>query len=213
MNVGSSYKRDVQVVADIICPWCFIAKRSLDRALPSLESQGLVISVQWLPFQLNPLMPPEGMDRREFRTSRFGLEESLQMDERAVRAGRSIGAHFDYSGQTRTPNTVPAQALAMLAWQEGGSSLQADVIDALFVSYFARAQDISAFKILTQIADQAGLVAGAVERSQNLHEQVRAVDSDNRAQGIAGVPTYLENGKFLFSGSQSIERYLTIFSP
>lgn len=124
----------LQVVADLICPWCFIGKRSLDQALEILAGRGVDVDVEWLPYQLNPTMPAEGMDRKEFRTMRFGWDNALAMDARAVEAGRRLGAEFNYRLQTRTPNTVAAHALARLARAEGGAALQERVVDALFAA-------------------------------------------------------------------------------
>lgn len=211
MNTENVHTLKVQVVVDLICPWCFIAKRSLELAMPYLAARGMELELEWLPYQLNPDMPPEGMDRKEFRTRRFGWDTSLQMDRRAVEAGRSVGAAFDYSKQSRTPNTVPAHALARLAWEEGGSERQTAVMDSLFSAYFSHGQDISRSDTLERIADQAGLRDGAVERSRHLHDYVRDADNRNRLRGIDGVPGYLVDGTLLFSGSKSVENYVRLF--
>lgn len=198
----------LQVVSDMICPWCFNGKRSLDQALKVLASQGVDVEVEWLPYQLNPAMPAEGMDRKEFRTMRFGWDNALAMDARAVEAGHRTGAEFNYQLQSRTPNTVASHALARLAYVEGGAALQGRVVDALFAAYFTNGKDISDQAVLERIADEAGMEPGAVNRSLPAHAEVRKLDAEIRSMGLSGVPSYLVNGKLLFSGSQDVEGYV-----
>lgn len=202
----------VQVVADLICPWCFIAKRSLDGARPLLEAAGVDVQIEWLPYQLNPEMPAAGMDRKEFRTRRFGWQTSLRMDDRAIAAGSDVGARIDYSRQSRTPNTLAAHALIRQAQIEGGYTMQTDVVDALFVSYFSNSEDISDLTTLAAIALTAGMEVGAVERSWDRRDYIVAEDIANRERAPNGVPTYLLNGKLIFSGSQSADTYLRRFT-
>ncbi|MBB6187100.1 DsbA family oxidoreductase [Rhodanobacter sp. MP7CTX1] len=198
----------LQVVSDMICPWCFNGKRSLDQALEVLAGHGVHVDVEWLPYQLNPGMPAEGMDRKEFRTLRFGWENALAMDARAVEAGQRTGAEFNYQLQSRTPNTVPAHALARLAYVEGGAALQGRVVEGLFAAYFTHGNDISDQAVLERIADEAGMESGAVNRSLPSHIEVRKLDAEIRSMGLSGVPSYLVNGKLLFSGSQDVEGYV-----
>jgi predicted DsbA family dithiol-disulfide isomerase len=198
----------LQVVSDMICPWCFNGKRSLDQALEVLAGQGVDVQVEWLPYQLNPGMPAEGMDRKEFRTMRFGWENALAMDARAVEAGHRTGAEFNYQLQNRTPNTVAAHALARLAYVEGGADLQGRVVDALFAAYFTNGKDIGDQAVLERIADEAGMEPGAVNRSLPSHAEVRKLDAEIRSMGLSGVPSYLVNGRLLFSGSQDVEGYV-----
>ncbi|HEY5971122.1 MAG TPA: DsbA family oxidoreductase [Pseudoxanthomonas sp.] len=202
----------LQVVADVICPWCFIGKRSLDLALDRLAMQGVDVEIEWLPYQLNPTIPGEGMDRKQFRTMRFGWENSLAMDARAVEAGRRYGAEFNYQLQTRTPNTVAAHALARLAREEGGAALQDQVVDALFTAYFTQGKDIGDHAVLDRIADEAGMQPGALRRSLLAHDEIRTLDAQIKARGLNGVPSYLMDGELLFSGSQDVQGYVNLLS-
>ena len=209
MNAQDSRKLHLQVVADLICPWCFIGKRSLDQALGILAKQGVDVEVEWLPYQLNPTMPADGMDRKEFRSVRFGSwENALAMDARAVEAGRRFGAEINYQNQSRTPNTLAAHCLARLARTEGGADLQERIVDALFVGYFSHGQDIGRHSVLERIAEAAGMASGAVQRSRHGHAEVRELDGAIRSKALNGVPSYLLNGKWIFSGSQSVEGYV-----
>jgi predicted DsbA family dithiol-disulfide isomerase len=202
----------LQVVADVICPWCFIGKRSLDLALDQLDALGVDVEIEWLPYQLNPTIPAEGMDRKQFRTMRFGWENSLAMDARAVEAGRRFGAEFNYQLLTRTPNTVAAHALARLARAEGGAVLQDQVIDALFTAYFTQGKDIGDHAVLERIAEEAGMQPGALRRSLAAHDEIRTLDSEIKSRGLNGVPSYLMDGQLLFSGSQDVQGYVNLLS-
>jgi predicted DsbA family dithiol-disulfide isomerase len=198
----------LQVVADLICPWCYIGKRSLDQALEILAGQGIQVDIDWIPYLLNPTLPSEGMDRRAFRTKRFGWDNALAMDARAVEAGRRVGAPFRYDLQSRTSNTVAAHALVRLARAEGGAKVQERVVDALFTGYFSEGKDIGDAAALEAIATAAGLAPGAVTRSVELHDDVRALDAGIKAAGVEGVPAYLLDGQFFFSGSQDVAGYV-----
>jgi predicted DsbA family dithiol-disulfide isomerase len=199
----------LQIVSDVICPWCYIGKRGLDQALPVLAGRGVAIDVEWLPYQLNPTLPPEGMDRKAFRSARFGSwEQALAMDARAVEAGREAGAEFHYDRQTRTSNTLAAHGLARLALAEGGSALQSRIIDALFVAYFSHGEDVGNHAVLDRIAGEAGMAPDAVRRSLALHAEVRRLEETARLTGLNGVPSYLANGRLLFSGSQDVDGYV-----
>ena len=176
MYLSTQHERTLhlQVISDMICPWCFNGKRSLDQALEVLAGQGVDVEVEWLPYQLNPTMPAEGMDRKEFRTMRFGWEN----------------------------------ALARLAYAEGGAALQGRVVDALFTAYFTDGKDISDEAVLERIADEAGMQPGAVQRSLPSYAEVRKVDTSIKSMGLSGVPSYLVDGKLLFSGSQDVQGYV-----
>jgi len=212
MAIEPTRRLQLQIVSDIICPWCYIGKRSVDRALPLLAEQGVDVQIEWLPFQLNPQMPAEGMDRKTFRTQRFGSwDAALAMDARAVEAGGAVGATFDYARQSRTPSTVAAHALVRLAGQEGGSALQSQVKDALMVAYFAEGQDIGDEAVLERIATAAGIVDG-VAKSRAPRAEVVQLDDALRQAGLSGVPSYIADNRLLFSGATSVEGYVQRFA-
>jgi predicted DsbA family dithiol-disulfide isomerase len=143
---------------------------------------------------------------------RFGWENSLAMDARAVEAGRRFGAEFNYQLLTRTPNTVAAHALARLARAEGGAVLQDQVIDALFTAYFTQGKDIGDHAVLERIAEEAGMQPGALRRSLAAHDEIRTLDSEIKSRGLNGVPSYLMDGQLLFSGSQDVQGYVNLLS-
>lgn len=198
----------LQVVIDLICPWCFIGKRSLDQALLRLAGQGVDIEIEWLPYLLNPDLPDEGADRKQFRTLRFGWESALAMDARAVEAGKRFGANFDYAKQTRTSSTVGAHSLVRLAREEGGAGPQERLVDALFVAYFEQGHDIGDHAVLERIAHAVGLRQGAVQRAIPGRDTVRERAAAVLGTGLNGVPSYLVDGQLLWSGSQDVEGYV-----
>ena len=122
----------------MICPWCYIGKRRLEKAI---AAHGGPVQVRWLPFQLNPTMPKEGISRREYRTKKFGSwERSQELDAKVAAAGKAEGIHFAFDQIERTPNTLDAHRLIWLADKEG---VQDAVVEALFRAYFTDGRDIS----------------------------------------------------------------------
>jgi predicted DsbA family dithiol-disulfide isomerase len=117
----------VDVISDVICPWCFIGKRRLEKAIAALDSP---VKVRWLPFQLNPAMPKEGVGRKEYRTKKFGSwDRSLELDAQMIAVGETEGIHFAFDRTERTPNTLDAHRLIWLADQQ---DCQDAIMEALF---------------------------------------------------------------------------------
>jgi predicted DsbA family dithiol-disulfide isomerase len=126
----------VDVISDVICPWCYLGKRRLEMA-----TAGFDVRVRWLPFQLNPQMPKEGISRKEYRTAKFrNWERSLELDAKMVAIGEAEGIRFAFDKIERTPNTLDAHRLIWLADKQG---IQDAVVEALFLAYFTEGQDIS----------------------------------------------------------------------
>lgn len=203
----------LQIVSDVICPWCYIGKRSLDKALTRLADQGMNVEVDWLPYQLNPTLPLEGMDRKAFRSVRFGSWANAQaMDQRAVVAGRAVGAAFDYDAQTRTSSTLVAHSLSRLALDEGGWQMQHRLIDALFVAYFSKGEDIGDHAVLDRIAVDVGMAPQATARAIPLRADVLRLEQTVRETGLSAVPSYLLEGKLFHTGSQDVEGYVRLLT-
>jgi predicted DsbA family dithiol-disulfide isomerase len=192
----------IDVISDAICPWCWIGKRQLDRALPVLAEQGLHFAVSWLPFQLNPDMPPGGADRDAYRARKFGSpEQSRQADARVAEAGLAVGLKFRHDLMRRTPNTIDAHRVIRLAGQHG---VQGAVVEALFRGYFTEGADIGDHATLAGLAGAAGLdpVAVAVMLAGDEgRAEVLAEDQAARRGGLDGVPTFVMGGYVLFSGA------------
>jgi len=195
----------IEVVSDVVCPWCYIGKRRLEAAL-ALVGGELVPQVEWLPFQLNPGMPPEGMPRADYRRAKFGsVERGRQLDARVAAEGRGEGIEFALERIERTPNTFAAHQLIDLAQERGAGGA---VVDALFRAYFEEARDTGDREVLLGIAEAAGLQRAEVEARWNDAVQSRRVaqlEESMKARGISGVPTFILDRKFGVSGAQPPE--------
>jgi predicted DsbA family dithiol-disulfide isomerase len=203
----------IDVISDAICPWCWIGKRQLDRALPMLADQGLRFTVAWLPFQLNPDMPAGGADRQDYRTAKFGsLARSQEGDARVAEAGAAVGLKFRHDLMRRTPNTIDAHRVIRLAGQHG---VQNQVVEALFRGYFTEGADIGDPVTLAGLAGTAGLdpVAVAVMLAGEAgRQEVLAADQSARRNGLDGVPTFVMGGYVLFSGAVPAEAMVEAFA-
>ena len=193
---------DIQVFSDVVCPWCYVGRRRLARAAELLAGKH-EIRVTWKPYQLNPWMPPEGMDRAEYRRMKFGsAERSSGMDGRLREAGRGEGIELAFERITRTPNTLQAHRLIWLAGQRGR---QIETVDALFQAYFTDGKDIGDNAILAELAEAAGLDADEIQRFLASDEGLAEVEEEEqvgRSLGIDGVPFFLLAGKYGVSGAQ-----------
>ncbi len=195
----------IEVVSDVVCPWCYIGKRRLEKALALVGGEPRP-EVVWLPFQLNPGMPPEGMPRAEYRRAKFGsVERGRQLDARVAAEGRGEGIEFALERIERTPNTFAAHQLIDLAQERGAGGA---VVDALFRAYFEEARDTGDREVLLGIAAAAGLPRAVVEARWNDAAQARRVaqlEESMKALGISGVPTFIFERNFSVSGAQAPE--------
>src|SRR3954466_1519161 len=142
----------VDVISDVICPWCYIGKRRVEKAVAAVAGRHEV-RVRWHPFQLNPQMPKGGMDRRAYRTAKFGSwEKSQALDAQVAAVGAAEGLVFAFDKMRRTPNTLDAHRLIRLAGQEG---IQDAVVEALFRAYFTEGRDISDRQTLLDVVAEA----------------------------------------------------------
>jgi predicted DsbA family dithiol-disulfide isomerase len=191
----------IAVFSDVVCPWCLIGKRRLERAVAQLGLEGGV-TIDWLPFELNPDMPSEGMERAAYRARKFGAERSAALDEQMTALGRQEGVAFAFERQQRTPNTRKAHRLIAHASAAGKG---ADVVEALFRAYFEEAQDIGDPRVLADLAEACGLdraEAAAALESEDVGRFV--LDAERRAAdlGINGVPFFIVDGTWAVSGAQ-----------
>jgi predicted DsbA family dithiol-disulfide isomerase len=196
----------VDVISDVICPWCFIGKRRLEKAIAAQQHE---VRVRWLPFQLNPTMPKEGISRREYRTRKFGSwERSLELDAKMVAVGKEEGVHFALEKIERTPNTLNAHRLIWLADKEGN---QDAVVEALFRAYFNDGRDITKSQALIDVVAEAGLDRSRAEGVLNSDDGLEAIkESDVLARRfrVEGVPFFIINGKITLGGAQPPEAFL-----
>jgi predicted DsbA family dithiol-disulfide isomerase len=196
---------DITVFSDVVCPWCYVGRRRLARAVELLDGKHEV-NVTWKPFQLNPWIPAEGMDRAEYRRMKFGsAERSSGMDTRLKDAGQGEGIELSFEKIVRTPNTLNAHRLIWLAAQHGR---QIEMVDTLFRAYFTDGRDIGDAATLVELAGVAGLDAEAVGRFLATDEGLSEVEEEEqagRSLGIDGVPFFLLADKYGVSGAQPPE--------
>ncbi|NOT23516.1 MAG: DsbA family oxidoreductase [Nitrospiraceae bacterium] len=200
----------IEIYSDVICPWCYVGKRRLERALG--QSDGVQAQISWRPFQLNPTMPEEGMDRTLYLKAKFGsLDAFGQMKEHLLAAGVEEQIPFAFEKVLRTPNTFLAHRLIRYVEQQGR---QDAVVESLFRGYFTEGADIGSVPVLGQLAGRAGLDVAAVEsflRSEEGTTEVKAEETAGRKLGIHGVPYFVFNGSLSLSGAQSPDIFLSAF--
>jgi predicted DsbA family dithiol-disulfide isomerase len=198
----------VDIYSDVICPWCFVGKRRLGRAVAGLDERHAV-RVTWHPFQLNPGMPPEGMDRKAYRSAKYGSwGRSRAMDAQVAAVGATEGIPFAHDRIARTPNTLDAHRLI---WFAGRRGRQDAIVEALFRGYFIEGRDLGDRRTLVAITGEAGLDPAAVGRFLDSDEgtaEIRTEEEIARAAGITGVPLFVINGRHTISGAQRAELLL-----
>ncbi len=189
----------IAVVSDVICPWCYLGKRRLEQAL---ATSGIAAEITWLPFELNPDMPPEGMGRSAYRAAKFGAERSRELDTLMTQMGAQEGVSFAFDRIARTPNTRLAHMLIAYATSLG---LGSEAAQALFRAYFEEARDIGDVSELIDIASEIGIPpesAQAVLSAPEADAQVAAMEADAVRVGVTGVPFFIVDQKFAISGAQ-----------
>jgi predicted DsbA family dithiol-disulfide isomerase len=191
----------LDILADPICPWCYIGKANLDRALDSAPDNPF--QIEWHPFQLNPDMPREWMDRRQYLEWKFGgREAAVKTYARIEEAAQAAGLSIDFSKIRTTPNTLDAHRLIHLAGLEGR---QTAAVSQLFKAYFSEGQDIGDRSVLLDIAEKIGLDRAMMERlieSDADEEDIRARDLHARNRGVTGVPTFVVANQHVVPGAQ-----------
>ena len=199
----------LDIMSDPICPWCYIGKAHLDRALAAHPDHPFVI--EWHPFQLNPDMPPEGMGRREYLEGKFGGKEgAVRAYAPVVEHAQQAGLKIDFEGMKRTPNTLNAHRLIHWAGIEGK---QTAAVSALFKAYFVEARDIGDTDVLADIADGIEMDAAGVRRlleSDADRDDIAARDSHSRQMGVNSVPTFIVAGKHAVPGAQPPELWAKV---
>jgi predicted DsbA family dithiol-disulfide isomerase len=200
----------IDVISDVICPWCFIGKRRLEKAI---AAHGEPVQVRWLPFQLNPTMPKEGIRRRDYRTRKFGSwERSLELDAQMMSVGEAEGIHFALDRIERTPNTLNAHRLIWLADHEG---CQDAIVEALFRAYFTEGKDISNRQALIDVVAEAGLDRHRAEnvlKNDEGQEAIKEAEVLSRRFRVDGVPFFIINGKITLAGAQQPDAFLAAFN-
>lgn len=195
----------VDVISDLICPWCFVAKRRIERAASIL---GKSLEMRWHPFQLNPEMPVDGLNRRLYRSAKFGSwEQSQRLDAQVAAAGKEVGIEFRHDLMKLTPNTFRGHVLLAAALREG-LEIQNRVAERLFQAYFIKGEDVGDPTTLLRIAREFGVsLLGQVEDfdSPALVSEVKEAERMAVSAGISGVPQITFQGTVVATGAQQEE--------
>jgi predicted DsbA family dithiol-disulfide isomerase len=200
----------IDIVSDVICPWCYIGKRRLERALA--RRPGLAVTRSWRAFQLNPDLPSEGLPQALYLVAKFGSPRNAGRAYAALAAaGRGEGIDFAFDRIGRTPNTLRAHRLIRFAADEGAGD---DIVEALFRGYFLEGLDIGDLDTLVDIAARTGFDCATVHRylaGEAGTQQVRAEDRRARRLGIHAVPCFVLERGYAISGAQEPEMLLSLF--
>ena len=197
----------IDVISDVVCPWCFIGKRRLESALELVRGrsdQAPDVEVVWHPFQLNPDLPVAGIERSEYIARKFG-SRAQDIYGRVSAVGRSVGIDFAFERIVRQPNTVGAHQLIAIAQDEGR---QEDIVETLFQAYFLEGVDLTQPGNLLALAERAGLrreTARSGLEDDARRQAVAAADHQARALGVTGVPFFIFDRRLAVSGAQEPE--------
>jgi predicted DsbA family dithiol-disulfide isomerase len=197
----------IDITSDFICPWCLVAETRLNQAIAQLDPS-IDIQRVWHPFELNPDMPEAGIDRKTYRTNKFGSwEYSQELDAKTVQATQNDGIAFRYDLMTVTPNTLKAHRLTWLAGQQDKAT---EMAERILKAYFTEGKNIVEVKVLADLAAEVGMDAEAVKAfllSDAGMQEVRELEREAIAQGIHGVP-HIRIGQEVISGAQPVEIFL-----
>jgi len=198
----------IDVVSDVVCPWCYIGKRRLEKAIDQLKND-FEFEVDYHPFELNPTIPAEGLNQKEYLTEKFGSAERYkQITSHTEKTAAQEGLKFDFSKQEISPNTLNSHRLIQFAKRKGK---QAELKEALMSAYFEKGIDLSKTQNLVNIAVEHGLDANETEtflKSDELAIEVKQEEQLNQQRGISGVPFYIINNKYGVSGAQPTDVFV-----
>lgn len=199
----------IDIVSDVVCPWCVIGYKQLQEALRRLEGE-VEAEIHWHPFELNPMMPPEGQELREHMTEKYGTnrQQSDAARSRLASVGDSLGFSFNFYEGQRIYNTFLAHQLLKWAEQEGK---QSELELALFESYFSNQENVGDEATLAQVAGRVGLdeaEAAALLDDGRFAREVREHQRFWLSKGIQAVPSFVLDGRFLIPGAQNPEVFV-----
>lgn len=196
----------IDIFSDVVCPWCYVGKRRLERALGALQGS-VTAQISWRPFQLNPTMPKDGMDRTEYLEAKFGsLESSRRLEEYVLAAGEEEQIPFAFEKIVRTPNTFLAHRLI---WHAARKGRQDAVVGSLFKGYFEEGADIGSGPVLAVLAQRAGLKAESFLQGDEGVVEVKAEEAAGHQLGIRGVPYFVLNRTYGISGAQPLDVFVS----
>ncbi|MEO9338926.1 DsbA family oxidoreductase [Mesorhizobium sp. SB112] len=195
----------VDVVSDVVCPWCFIGQKRLDKAIELLPD--IDVHVRWRPFQLDPTIPAGGIDRKQYMLSKFGSEERLkEIHARVEQLGADEGIEFDFDAITVSPNTIDAHRV--IRWSAAqGEAAQNTVARRLFQLYFEEGKNVGDHEVLIDAVRGAGLDAAPIEvllATDADRTEISTEAATASQMGITGVPCFLLESKYAVMGAQDV---------
>ena len=200
----------IDVVSDVVCPWCYVGKRHLESALATLAEAGEPVpAVRWHPYELNPGLPAEGVDRREYLERKFGgPARAAQVYERVRRAGTQAGIAFDFERIALQPNTRDAHRLVAWVQTRGDAG---PLVERLFRAYFVEGRFVGSHEVLANLAAEAGEDRDAALEFLGSGlglDEVAQAEARASSLGITGVPFFIVDGRYGLSGAQPAEAFV-----
>ena len=201
---------ELDIFSDTVCPWCYIGKKRLEKAINNHKD--IKFKQTWRPFQLNPRMPPDGMDRQEYLISKFGSADAAKtIYDNIYDEGLVEGINFNFDSIMTTPNSFNSHRLLALAYKQG---VQENVLDSLFESYFLNGEDIGDPNVLLDIAIKHKIGAEDFKSYLSDQDNIEPLANEEiqaRKMGINSVPTFIINKQIVINGAQTSENFEIIF--
>jgi len=190
----------IDVVSDVICPWCFLGKRRLDAALAALDMD---VFIRWRPYMLDPGIPPGGLDRHEYMLNKFGAERLKTIHDPLIEAGQEVDISYRFDLIKRTPNTLDVHRL--IRWSHTVDR-QTEVVERLFLAYWSEGKDVGDRDVLAQCAGEAGINAAQIRELLDTEQDVEETKTEIAHAtniGVTGVPTFILARSYALVGAQS----------
>ncbi|HLT71960.1 MAG TPA: DsbA family oxidoreductase [Cyclobacteriaceae bacterium] len=203
---------EIEVVSDVVCPWCYIGKRRLQKAVAT-ASDRFDFNITYLPFELNAQLPEEGVGYKAYLSEKFGGEEQFELQtSRVSEVARQEGLIFDHERQEISPNTLRLHALIQAASDQ---AIQSRIVEGFFKAFFTDGVDLADKANIVSVALAAGMDNSTIEKTLSDREMIRRIRQQERdiyAMGIHSVPFYIINREFGISGAQTAENFIKVFS-
>ena len=198
----------IDIVSDIVCPWCVIGFRNLKKAMEELKSE-LDFEISWKPYELHPEIPQEGYDKKLYVQQKFGSSGGKSRYDEITKIGESLNFNFNFSKTKRIPNTFMAHRLL---WKSEEYNLQTELSEALFTAYFTDGLDIGSKEILAEISESVGMNKNEILNFLNSDEggqETADLEMNFIEKSIGAVPTYFINDKYIIQGGQEPETFIS----